>query len=75
MEILKKIWHQWKKFGQTMGDFIARVALTIFYFTILVPFGLVVHFFMDMLDSKGPTASWIKRTTGDKTLDQARRQG
>lgn len=75
MEILKKIWHQWKKFGLMMGDFVARVALTIFYFTIFVPFGVAVHFFMDMLDSKGRTASWITRTTGDKTLDQARRQG
>ena len=37
--LIKDFWHNWKAFGQFLGDWLARVVLTIFYFTILIPFG------------------------------------
>ena len=44
MEALRKFWHAWKRFGQFMGDLIGRLVLTVFYFTLFMPFGLGVRF-------------------------------
>lgn len=73
--LIKDFWHGWKGFGQFMGDWLARVVLTIFYFTILVPFGLGVRLFSDPLQIKTtPEALWRPRDTGDQTLDDTLRQ-
>ena len=74
MEALKKFWHAWKRFGQVMGDFIGRLVLTVFYFTLFMPFGLGVRFFGDplALHPAGPS-KWLERTTKDLTIDDTRR--
>lgn len=72
-ETLSKIWTTWKKFGHFMGDLVARVVLTVFYFTIFLPFGLIVTLFSDRLDVKNMKPEWLKRQTTDLTLDDARR--
>ena len=75
MSFLKKFWASWKKFGHFMGDLLARVVLTVFYFTILLPFGLLTTLFGDPLSIKSKTKpTWLKRETGDQTLAEARRQ-
>ena len=76
MEILKKFWRGWMKFGHFMGDIVARVVMTLFYFTILLPFGVAVTLFSDPLDRKHTSKppAWHARTTGDRTLEEARRQ-
>ncbi|VAW31019.1 hypothetical protein MNBD_CHLOROFLEXI01-1823 [hydrothermal vent metagenome] len=51
----------------------ARIILTLFYFTIFLPFGFVVSLFSDLLDMKDLTPSWLERKTGDLTLEDARR--
>ena len=74
MEILKKAWQAWKRVGQFIGDMVGRVFLTIFYFTLFVPFGLGVRFFGDPLALRpNNTAKWIERKTRDLTLDDTRR--
>ncbi|MCA9922587.1 MAG: hypothetical protein KC419_14620 [Anaerolineales bacterium] len=74
MEALRKFWEGWKKFGQFMGDLIGRLVLTIFYFTILLPFGILVTLFSDRLDLKSfSTPKWLERKTTDLTMDDARR--
>ena len=40
MKLVRRLWHSWKRFGKKVGDFQARLLLTIFYFVILAPFGL-----------------------------------
>jgi hypothetical protein len=58
-----------------MGDLLARVVLTAFYFTILLPFGLVNTLFGDPLNMKrGGKPTWLARETGDRDLVEARRQ-
>jgi hypothetical protein len=75
MELLKKIWAGWKAFGQMVGDLVARVVLSVFYFTILVPFGLGVRLLSDPLGLKGGARSlWQTRTTGDQSLAEVKRQ-
>lgn len=74
--LIKDFWHNWKAFGQFLGDWLARVVLTIFYFTILVPFGLGVRLFADPLQIKElPKPCWRPRTTGDQKIEDVLRQG
>ena len=76
MSPLRRLWEAWKRFGQIMGDLIARIVLTLFYFTIVVPFGLGVRLFSDPLGMRpGTGARWHARPTTDVTLDEARRLG
>ncbi|MCO5183452.1 MAG: hypothetical protein M9928_10340 [Anaerolineae bacterium] len=75
MPFLRSLWESWKKVGRVIGDFIARVILTLFYFTIFLPFGLVVRLFSDRLDSKEWRApAWDERKTTDLTIEDTRRQ-
>jgi len=72
-EALSKLWEGWKKFGEFMAKWVARIILTAFYFTIFLPFGFVVSLFSDLLDMKDLTPSWLERKTRDLTLEDARR--
>ncbi len=75
MEFLKKAWTAWKAFGQFIGNWLARIVLTIFYFTIFVPFALGVKLFSDPLAIKSlPTSLWRPRSTGDQSLTDVLRQ-
>jgi hypothetical protein len=75
MEALRKFWHAWKAFGRFMGNLFGRVVLSIFYFTIFVPFAIGARLFTDPMRLKGSrTALWSSRKTGDQTLDESARQ-
>lgn len=75
MTVLQKIWQAWKAFGLFLGNLVARVVLSIFYFTIFVPFGLGVRLFSDPLQVKTkPGSLWRPRSTEDQALDAVRRQ-
>jgi hypothetical protein len=75
MNILRKLWSAWKAFGHLMGNVVARVALSIFYFTVFVPFGLGVRWFSDPLQIKSkPNGLWRPRSTADATLAEVERQ-
>jgi hypothetical protein len=57
-----------------MGDVIGRLVLTIFYFTIFLPFGAGVRLLADRLDFKRQVKpSWRERKTMDLTIDDSRR--
>lgn len=75
LTLIRDFWHGWKAFGQFLGDWLARVVLTIFYFTIFVPFGLGVRLFGDPLNIKAqPAQLWRPRATGDQKLEEIQRQ-
>jgi hypothetical protein len=74
MEALRKIWQAWKRIGQFIGDAIGRVVLTVFYFTLFMPFGLGVRLFGDPLAIRSQDrGKWLERRTHDLTLDDSRR--
>ena len=74
MGLLGRVWATWKRFAQVVGDFIGRVVLTIFYFTIFMPFGLGVRLLGDPLAVKRKQGvRWLERKTRDLILDDARR--
>ena len=75
MAMLKKVWELWKAFGRLMGNLVARVVLSIFYFTVFVPFGLGVRLFSDPMQIKTrPNSLWVPRASGDRTVADVRRQ-
>ena len=74
MEALRRGWQAWKRFGQFIGDFIGRLVLTVFYFTLFMPFGLGVRFLGDPLAIRSRGRSkWLERTTKDLTLEDTGR--
>jgi hypothetical protein len=74
MTIWRKIWEGWKRVGGFIGDFIGRLILTLFYFTLVLPFGLIMRLFGDPLHlKKRKSPSWLRRESEDETLDAARR--
>ncbi len=74
MTIWNKFWEGWKRVGAVIGDFIGRLILTLLYFTLVLPFGLIVRLFLDPLSirQRQPPA-WHARETDETTIDAARR--
>ena len=74
MHWLKILWKRWKVIGRKIGDFQARLILSLFYFVVLAPFAMGVKFFSDPLLLKS-TRGWQRRSDneGDAVLT-ARRQ-
>lgn len=67
--MLKRFWEGWKRVGQWIGDAIARVVLTVFYFTIFLPFGLASRLLADPLAIRRRSGElWQPRTTRDRTI-------
>jgi hypothetical protein len=74
MESLRKGWQAWNRFGQFMGDLLGRLVLTVFYFTLFMPFGLGVRLLGDPLAIRPLSrAKWLERSTHDVTLEDSRR--
>ena len=73
---IQRFWVWWKRIARIIGDFNARVILTLFYFIFLAPFALAVRLFTDPLSIKNKSApSWgIKPEAEDTLMEQARKQ-
>jgi hypothetical protein len=65
----------WTKFGRAIGNFNARVLLTLLYAVVILPFGLLVRFFSDSFHTKKRPEAWFDHPPIPNTLDEARRQG
>lgn len=77
MKVVRALWQAWMRLGQFLGDILARVVLTAFYFTILLPFGIAVTWFSDPLEvHRSAPPSWRARPPEAPyaTLEDARRQ-
>lgn len=74
MEALRKGWQAWKRFGQFMGDVIGRLVLTVFYFTLFMPFALGMRLLGDPLALRPRgRAKWLERSIDAPTLEDSRR--
>ncbi|MGB7293026.1 MAG: hypothetical protein WBD99_12710 [Thermodesulfobacteriota bacterium] len=74
--LIRRFWVWWKRVARIIGDFNARVILTLFYFIFLAPFALAIRFLTDPLAIKSKSApSWGSKPEAEETLmEQARRQ-
>ena len=73
MNFLKQVWKKWRAFGQMMGDFVARIFMTVFYFTIALPFGVGVRLLKDPLHLRSGQSGWLLRETKRETIEDARK--
>lgn len=75
--MLRHLWQEWLILARHIGNFQARVLITLVYFTLILPFGLALAWFTDTLRMKPAPANraWLERTTRDRDLEQARKQG
>jgi len=73
--MLRRVWKQWKIIAHKVGNFQSRILLNIFYFIILMPFGLGVRLFSDHLCLKLQSGThWVNKVTNETTMENARRQ-
>jgi hypothetical protein len=75
MKLLRRLWEGWKRFGKKVGDFQARLLLSIFYFVVLAPFGLGMRA-ADPLGLRKSGLGWRPRpaTPAGDPVTRARRQ-
>lgn len=76
--MLRQLWNRWLVLARKIGNFQSRILLTLFYFFVVTPFGLLVRGLSDPLHLRrkaGSTSSrWISRQTHDVDLTASRRQ-
>jgi hypothetical protein len=75
MGAFKRFWGRWKCLARALGDFQARIFLTIIYAVLVLPFGLVVRLFSDALKTKRRPTAWLDYPPISTDLEKARRQG
>lgn len=79
MSLLRKLideaWARLTIIGAIVGDANARVITLVFYFTILVPFGISSRLFTDPMRVKETAPSWLDRAPVSSDLDAAKEQG
>lgn len=75
LNTLRIIWHYWKKIAHRIGVFQSKLILSLFYFTLFMPFGVVFALFKDGLRIKNKTSSsWIVKNKQSETLEAMRKQ-
>jgi len=74
MNLLKRAWRCQKRFARQLGNFQARVLLTIFYFVLVLPFGLAVRLLADPLRAKKLPTQWLEHPEDRYDWQWARRQ-
>jgi hypothetical protein len=72
--MLQRLWRGWKRVARAIGDFQARVLLTLFYVVLIAPLGLIVRLFADPLRIRRPCEKWLDRAVDGSDLVTARRQ-
>ena len=74
MKTLKRAWEAWKRLGKKIGNFQARILLTIFYVVLMFPFGIAARLFSDPLRIKKRPQEWLPHAEETNDMTWARRQ-
>ena len=72
--MLKKLWEGWKRIAHVIGDFQARVLLTVIYALLVLPFGVAVRFLSDPLRIKHLPSAWLNRSDERTSMNWAHKQ-
>ncbi len=70
----KRLWEAWKRLARRIGDFQARVLLTLIYVIVISPFGVAVRLFADPLRVKRRPEQWLDHPEEPRDLKWARRE-
>ncbi|MDE2637054.1 MAG: hypothetical protein OXI30_11885 [Chloroflexota bacterium] len=74
-QLIEIAWDRFSVNSAIVADLNGRFIATAFYFTIMVPFGLLSAIFMDPLRRKMGAASWAQREPLPTDIASAREQG
>ena len=77
-QLTPTLWQRIQALGHTIGDFQARLLLTLLYAIFIVPVGVALRISDDVLQQRIRPSNgsfWQKKHTLDSDLSQARRQG
>lgn len=74
-DIVSLAWGRFNLIGSIIGDVQSRVLVMVFYFTILLPFGLGARLLTDPLGLKQSQIAWLEREPVPDDLEAARQQG
>jgi hypothetical protein len=72
--LLKSLWREWTHLAHRIGNFQARVLLTLLYAMAIFPFGVAVRLLADPLRIKVRPSNWHTRPLEENDLEWARRQ-
>jgi hypothetical protein len=72
--MLRRLWDGWKRVGHAIGNFQARVLLTVFYIILIAPLGLLVRIFADPMRIRRPLEAWLQKEPQGTDMVTARRQ-
>lgn len=71
----KRLWDGWMRVAKVIGNFNARLILSLFYFLFMVPLGLLVRAKRDFLGiRRKPPSSWEPKTGQPGSVEEGRRQ-
>jgi len=78
-KFLKRIWESWKKIALRIARFQTNILLTLFYFLVLAPFGLLLRLFgWNPLESRQKdfqkSSNWKSVDQTEPDLEAMRRQ-
>jgi hypothetical protein len=68
------LWAGWVRLARTVGEFQARLLLTLIYFGALLPFGICVRLFADPLRIHKRPTGWSKPAPQTIDLPSAAKQ-
>ena len=75
MKILKALWRGWMRFAEFFGNFMSRFIMTVMYFTLFLPVGVIFRLFGDPLNIRRPSGSnWQPGAPRPGTLTEACQQ-
>ena len=72
--VLRQLWEGWKRVARAIGNFQARILLTVFYAVLILPFGVAVRLFADPLGIRRASGKWVDRNNDAMDMAAARRQ-
>lgn len=78
-DFFKYIWQKWKIIAHAIGRFQTKLIVTLFYFLIISPFGLIMKLFgWDSLNTRKSKAksktNWQAVKNGEPDLESLKRQ-
>jgi hypothetical protein len=75
---MTNLWQRIKRGARVVGDFQARLILSLLYFVLVLPTGLILRLGGSLWESgaaSGESSYWLARPADDPALKSARRQG
>jgi hypothetical protein len=71
---VKRLWEAWNLLAHIIGNFQARVLLTLLYGVLVFPFGAMVRLFADPLRIKKRPTRWLEHPDETHDMPWAQRQ-